>query len=67
MLALCACSEDDKRNGPYPYPPKDPSKEYIEICDFENTFINFHTNDRIEYSVVDNPFKEEPNTSEKCG
>lgn len=67
MLALCACSEDDKRNGPYPYPPKDPSKEYIEICDFENTFINFKTNDRLEYSVVDNPFKEEPNTSEKCG
>ena len=51
MLALCACSEDDKRNGPYPYPPKDPSKEYIEICDFENTFINFKTNDRFRQVI----------------
>jgi len=67
VFALISCSEDDKRNGPYPYPPKEPVKEYIDICDFETATISFHTNDNLVYSIIDNPYKEEPNTSDKCG
>ena len=70
MLAVSACSNDEplvRYQPAEPGPEPEPGDEYVVVCDFETTDLDFKTNDALEYSVVENPDKEGANESDHCG
>lgn len=82
-LAACivgsiSCSEDplvhyipDEPETPEvpdtPDNPVTPVDNHLIICDFETEDLGFRTNDKLEYSVIENPDKTAANPSEHCG
>ena len=69
LTAFFSCSDDTTAQNPIVPPVEPPVEEetFVDICNFETTLISFHTNDQLKYNIVDNPYKEGINVSNKCG
>lgn len=69
-LAVSACSNDEPLvhyEPPQPQPGPSPDDEYVVVCDFETKDLNFSTNDALQYSVIENPDKQNGNESDHIG
>ncbi|WP_233530379.1 MULTISPECIES: exo-alpha-sialidase [Bacteroides] len=71
VLALTAfsCSDETTAQNSIVPPVEPPVEEetFVDLCNFETTLVSFHTNDQLKYNIVDNPYKEGVNASNKCG